>query len=89
MKHQMRGATQAQQGMTLLITLLSSGIMYSIILGVIDPLHGRNEFDENPFPVVISLANLLINLDHSYNLHSLLELVQGRTNLNKSKVRRS
>jgi hypothetical protein len=43
MKHQMRGATQAQQGMTLWITLLSSGIMYSIGLGVINPLHGRNE----------------------------------------------
>ncbi len=39
----MQGATQAQQGMTLRITLLSSGIMYSIGLGVIDPLHRRNE----------------------------------------------
>jgi hypothetical protein len=43
MKHEMQGATQAQQGMTLRITLLSSGIMYSIGLGVIDPLHRRNE----------------------------------------------
>ncbi len=39
----MRGATQAQQGMTLWTTLLSSVIMYSVGLGVIDPLHGRNE----------------------------------------------
>jgi hypothetical protein len=43
MKHQVKGVTQAQQGMTLQITILSSGIMYSIGLGVIDPLHRRNE----------------------------------------------
>jgi hypothetical protein len=35
MKHQMRGATQAQQGMTLRITLLNIGEVASPILRVI------------------------------------------------------